>query len=65
MKIFHKEKKFNISALYSYQAAEKSPQGIVLSVNEAPNAHLLGTPHEAYDEMTLSKALNVTKEVIR
>jgi len=68
-KILHKAKRYNASAFYSHQAAEKAAKSLLYLVNEAPFGHSIRMLLERYFEKSEDekdeKLLNYARELDR
>ncbi|MET1159564.1 MAG: HEPN domain-containing protein [Thermoprotei archaeon] len=70
--ILHREKRYNASAFYAHQAAEKAVKALLYSINEAPWGHSIRVLLERYfkasgkdiDEKLLSYARELDRHYI-
>ncbi|ADI31180.1 HEPN domain-containing protein [Staphylothermus hellenicus] len=60
--ILHREKRYNASAFYSHQAAEKAVKALLYFINEAPWGHSVRTLLLRYFE---KKSINPDQELLR
>jgi len=63
-RILHREKRFNASAFYAHQSAEKAVKALLYHVNEAPWGHSIRVLLERFFAKTSSRDLGLEAELL-